>query len=332
MDSLIVEIMNTSLSNMIKPYGRVVKGIYGFIYDIQRFIRYGGWRSNSYNTDIRNYESVKVYHRIEKSMSFKNQRATSGWRDAETLLKMLKVAKQTGEIGYHDKAAKSILTKFAEHKSDVEPEKAKRLDVDLAELDFDSLDSHGVKIQWNSDFEKGKLNSPENFFFSRYSLREFKDEVVDVATIKRAISLAMKTPSVCNRQAWHIYHTTDPEIKTKILKYQQGNRGFGSKIPNVMIIATDLEAFMPGEEHYQHWIDGGLFSMSVVYALHSLGVASCCLNWSQSPNNDRKLRSLVPIRPNHTVIMMLAVGHPDTKNKVCVSSRRPFDEVFTDLK
>jgi nitroreductase len=141
----------------------------------------------------------------------------------------------------------------------------------------------------------------------------------------------MKTPSVCNRQAWHVYHITDASIKEKALRYQSGNRGFGENIPNLMIVTTDLRAFMPGQEHYQHWIDGGLFSMSIIYALHSLGVASCCLNWSQSPGNDKLLRSLIDIEPSHTVIMMLAVGWPDKKNNVCVSARRPLDEVYTRM-
>ena len=71
--------------------------------------------------------------------------------------------------------------------------------------------------------------------------------------------------------------------------------------------------------------------MSLIYALHSLGVASCCLNWSQSPKNDKLLRSLVDIKQNHTVIMMLAIGWPNIKNKVCVSARKPIQEVYSSL-
>ena len=49
----------------------------------------------------------------------------------------------------------------------------------------------------------------------------------------------------------------------------------------LLIIAMDLKAFVPAHERYQHWIDGGMFSMSIIYALHSLGLSSCCLNWSK---------------------------------------------------
>jgi nitroreductase len=72
--------------------------------------------------------------------------------------------------------------------------------------------------------------------------------------------------------------------------------------------------------------------MSIIYALHSLGIASCCLNWSQLPKNDLRFRHSLEIKNNHTVIMMLAIGYPDENNNVCVSARRPFNEVFTKLE
>jgi nitroreductase len=176
------------------------------------------------------------------------------------------------------------------------------------------------------------LPDPEAFFLSRYSLREFEDEKVPHEVIVRAVGLANKTPSVCNRQAWKVYHTSDNEVRDIVLKYQSGNRPFGQHIPNLMVISVDLKAFFFGQEHYQHWIEGGLFSMSLIYALHSLGVASCPLNWSQTPNKDRQLRRLVGIEPHYTIIMALAVGYPRSANKVCVSARKPISEVLLELE
>lgn len=316
----------------IRPFGRLVKALYGFSYNFKRFYSYAGWRSNLRDLEQRNYIAAKIYHSLEKSMSFKNRKQGSGWVDAYLLLDLLKVANREGSFGFHDKAACKLLSAFIELEGNRETEQAEQIRNELSRLNFTSLDDHGTRYYTDLDFRRGLLDSPESFFFSRYSLREFKEEVVREDVIKRAVSLAMKSPSVCNRQAWHVYHTTDSVVKGRALKYQAGNRGFGDKIPNLMIITTDLKAFMPGQEHYQHWIDGGLFSMSLIYALHSLGVASCCLNWSQSPANDKLLRSLVNIKQHHTVVMMLAVGWPDEHNKVCISARRPLDEVFSHLK
>lgn len=315
----------------IRPAGRLLKALHGFLYNFKRFYSYAGWRSNMSDIEQRNYTAAKIYHSLEKSMSFKNRKKGSGWADAYALLELLKVANRTGVHGYHDKAACKLLAAFIELDGNSETEQAKQIRNELTVLNFTSLDEHGTKKHSGADFRRGLLESPEDFFFSRYSLREFKDETVSEDVIKRAVSLAMKSPSVCNRQAWHVYHTTDSVVKEAALKYQAGNRGFGDRVPNLMIITTDLKAFMPGQEHYQHWIDGGLFSMSIIYALHSLGVSSCCLNWSQSPTNDKLLRSSVNIKKNHTVVMMLAVGWPDEQNSVCISARRPLDEVYSRL-
>ena len=72
--------------------------------------------------------------------------------------------------------------------------------------------------------------------------------------------------------------------------------------------------------------------MSIMYAFHSLGVASCPLNWSQTPKNDIGLRKMANIKNNHTIIMMMIIGYPDLDNKVCASTRRPFEDIYTEIK
>lgn len=316
----------------VKPYGRLLKALHGFWYDITRYYAFSGWRADFSDPEVRNYHAVKIYHSLEKSMSFKIRNASSGWKNADALIELIKCANRYDKVGYHDKAAVRILRKFIALDENKDNPLCVRINKELSSLSIEAEDDHGFKFHTLQDFQKGLLELPEDFFFSRYSLREFRDEKVKESLIKRAVSLAMKSPSVCNRQAWHVYHTADTNLVELALRHQSGNRGFGDRVPNLLIISTDLKAFMPGEEHYQHWIDGGLFSMSLIYALHSLGVASCCLNWSQSPISDKKLRKLVHIEPNHTVIMMLAAGWPDSNNKVCMSARRPLNEVFSSLK
>lgn len=321
----------------IRPYirniYRIFLGLKFFIYDYKRFLQYGGWRGDMIDPEQRNYNSVMVYHGLEKSLSYKKRNPNSGWRNANQILDLLKVAKKTNEIGYHDIASKQVLEKFINLPENIGTEKANKIQEELKKFDeFTSNENHGAFEYSNNDYKKGILQNPEKFFYSRYSLREFKDKIVSNKDIKRAVKLAMKTPSVCNRQAWGIYHTSDKKIKDIVLTYQQGNKPFGEYIPNLMIVTTDLKAFFSAEEHNQHLIDGGLLSMSLMYAFHSLGIATCALNWSASPKNDKLLRQHVNLKQNHTIIMVLAIGYPDEKNKVCASIRRPIEEVFMTLK
>ena len=170
--------------------------------------------------------------------------------------------------------------------------------------------AQGIKTFSLADFSKGILEKPEDFLYSRYSLREFKDEIVQDHVLEKAVKLAAKSPSVCNRQAWKVYRTSNQDVKNSFLRYQNGNKPFGANIPNLFVVCSDLRAFFSGSEHYQYWIDGGMFAMSLIYAFHSLGVATCPLNWSQAPDNDKLVRRYFNIRPYHTIIMALAVGYP----------------------
>ncbi len=320
----------------LRPYIRnifiLLKTIFGFIYNFNRFIMYSGWRIDMKDSEQRNYYAVLVYHALEKSMSYKKRKKDSGWKNAYILLDLLKKADTYKNIGYHDRAAKQVLETFINLPENREKETSKQIKNALEKIKFNSTDTHGVIEYCLEDYQKGVLQDPERFFFSRYSLREFKNETVPHDIIMRAIKLTMKTPSVCNRQPWHLYHTSDQDIKNSVLKYQSGNKPFGEYIPNIIIVTIDLKAFFSAEEHYEYWIDGGMLSMSLIYALHSLGVASCPLNWSTSPSKDKLLRKTVNIHKNHSIMMIIAIGYPDAVNKVCVSARRPIDEIFSQLE
>jgi nitroreductase len=318
--------------NRIRKYGRVVNAAVGFFYDLKRFAFYSAWKANMHDKEVREYHMVKVYHSLEKSLSFTRRNKDSGWSTAQTVLELVMIADRENNYGYHDKAGLSVLKHFVNHPDNSSNDNARIIKEKIQNINWESEDDHGAKTYEDNDFSKGMLEDPEAFFLSRYSLREYRQAPVGAPLVERALSLAMKTPSVCNRQAWHVYHTDNQLVIRKALAHQLGNRGFGEQVPNLMIVTTDLKSFMPGQEHYQHWIDGGLFSMSLIYAFHSLGIASCCLNWSQSPGNDLKFRSAFNIRPNHTVIMMLAFGYPNVENNVCVSSRRPLGEIHTKLE
>lgn len=316
----------------VRVYGRVLNALLGFFYDFKRYVRFSAWKADMQDDDLRNYHMAKIYHSLEKSLSFTERRKDSGWGNAYLVLELVQIAERKKRYGYHDRAGLRVLKDFINHPDNYDCQRAKDIREQIGNLVWESNDVHGAITFNRNDFGKGKLQDPEGFFLSRYSLREFDEKAVALEDVERAIALAMKTPSVCNRQAWHVYHTAKPSVIKGALSHQHGNRGFGDSVPNLIIITVDLKAFMPGQEHYQHWIDGGLFSMSLIHAFHSLGIASCCLNWSQSPRNDQKMRSEFKVEPHHTIIMMLAFGYPANKNTVCASKRRPLKEIYSELK
>ncbi|EAZ90593.1 nitroreductase family protein [Crocosphaera chwakensis] len=140
--------------------------------------------------------------------------------------------------------------------------------------------------------------------------------------------MAQKTPSVCNRQSSKVYVFSRDEDKQKILSYQNGNRGFGEQASKVLIVTSNMEHFTSIGERNQCWIDGGMYAMSLVYALHSLGLGTCCLNWSVECRVDKQLREVAEISDSEAVIMMIAVGHLTDELKVAQSPRKKIEDVL----
>lgn len=105
------------------------------------------------------------------------------------------------------------------------------------------------------------------------------------------------------------------------LRWQPGNRGFGHLASRALVVTVDLQAFSGPGERNQAWVDGGMFAMSLLYALHSLGYGACPLAWSQRSSFDRQARAALGIPPNEVIIMMIAVGTLPERFRVAVSQR-----------
>lgn len=188
-----------------------------------------------------------------------------------------------------------------------------------------------TEVEGAAIVEAGQGIDFDRFMRSRHSTRNFTDRPVETDALLQAVDLALRSPSVCNRQSWQCHFTTDPDVMSRALECQNGNAGFRSTIPAMCIITGKLGYFVSPSERNQGWIDGGLFSMSLILALHSLGLATCCLNWSADFWTDRKLRKAVRLPDDENVIMMLAIGHPLDRYSVCVSPRRPASDVLKEL-
>lgn len=318
------------VKGLLRPIKNILFVVAGFSYDFFRYFAYAGWRKNG--AGKRDYRAVKIYHRLEKSLSFRVRKLSSGSEAVFALYNFFREKSfDTKKPGYQERVAVKVMSDFLQEmqSSDSLIDEAKSL---CQELQSIRASDGGVFAYTQEELQAGQLEEPEQFFMSRYSVRDFQDSAVDRDVIKRALRLAMKSPSVCSRQAWHVYHIEKRELIDKALSLQNGNRGFGHEVPCLLILAADLSAFDTASERYQHWIDGGMFSMSVVLALHSLGIGSCCLNWSKGPVDDIKLRKALKIQGSHSVLMMMAVGYANDSLKVCSSVRRPVEEIYTLLE
>lgn len=175
------------------------------------------------------------------------------------------------------------------------------------------------------DQAKGDLHG---LLTTRHSVRHYSEHRVSDDLIDRAVQLAMRSPSVCNRQCWRVYDFAKGDKMKSVLECQNGNRGFRSEIGRTLIVAADVRTFVSVGERNQPWIDGGMFAMSLIYGLHSLGLGSCALNWSVAKYGDKRLRRIANIPDHEVIIMLISVGHLPDSFRVAQSPRRPISDVL----
>ncbi|NER78110.1 MAG: nitroreductase [Leptolyngbya sp. SIO1D8] len=328
---LITNLKGDKILNDIE-YKDLEKLFKNYLYDFKRFLTWAVLDHDLHDkTSLKAY-ITKEYHRIEKRLAFKEPRV--GFRPEIARGLASKTKTYLEKYGADDTIRTSTDCLEAYYGFNLRhgvDDANLRKEIDSIKSGLNLIDTYNLggtlELTRESVFEKAKINL-KDFFESRYSIRDFSPEPVDRDLLKRAVSMAQKTPSVCNRQSSKVYLFDDETLKNLVLQYQNGNKGFGDKAKAVLVVTSDLRHFFSIGERYQGWIDGGMFSMSLVYALHSLGLGTCCLNWSVEKHTDRALKTAAGIDDYESIIMMIAVGHLPEKFKVAKSSRKSLEEVL----
>jgi nitroreductase len=329
-------IKNPLLQKLITQYQMLkfrVNLSFDYYYDLQRFFQFSA-TNNPYTTKtMLQGRIIAHYHVIEKGLSLKTPRPGFGANIVNNLLLLLKHYEENYGLDEVTEVAINVLYSYYKfnlsHNYDNEQLYQKIIQIKHEKsLNNEYLSEGGTIEIKKAHIHKSALINFQDFVNSRHSIRNFANGDVDIKFIKEAVSIAIKTPSVCNRQTWKVHVYSHQEIKNKILSHQNGNRGFGQYADKVLIITSDLNYFTGSSERNQCFVDGGLFAMSLIYALHSLGLGSCCLNWCVSHQTDKLLRKDAGIKESETVIMMLAVGNLPDELSVAKSARKAVEEVL----
>jgi nitroreductase len=305
------------------------KLMHAFLYDWRLYrSRSGLFRQSEQGT--MEAQIIKAYHRIEKGLALPQPRPGFG-RDAVAAI-LDGVDRYVSHFGTNATTARALRT-LEEY---VRFNQARGADVQWIAQPLSALRllhlaqgmEGGTRAITREQVHAVARIDLSRFFASRYSIRQFCADPVDRDLITKAVTMAKKSPSVCNRESGCVFVVSEAARKAALLELQNGNRGFGEQADRILVITSRIDSFLTVGERYQCWIDGGLFAMSLIYALHSLGVGSCCLNWSVEPHLDQALKRVSGIPDDHAVIMLLAVGQLPETLRVAQSPRRPLNDVL----
>ena len=229
---------------------------------------------------------IREYHAIEKGLSLPNPRPYFGLGRIEILINEIQAYLKNFKSNDYIIASIVTCSNYIKYHRKLNPnsggnpkfeEMVKRIE-DLTNLIQTNgyNDYGGVKVITKNEILDSQNIKFREFVNTRYSIRDYTDEQVDITKITEAISISLKTPSVCNRQGWKAHVYTNKLQIDRILEIQNGNDGFREKIKLIILVTGTLNTYFQKEAN-QVFIDGGLFSMSLIYSLHSLGLDTCCL-------------------------------------------------------
>lgn len=302
-----------------------------FKQDLEKYIKYSQFYSKQ--KDKRHFQADLIfnYHKIEKGLSMPNPRVGFGEASVNHLIVLLK--EYIKKFGWDDISLVTLKTIENYHLFNKKNNyKMDGLEENLNVLHQSIPNNYVTKDGGAIEVTKEELDKSDfdfkDFAYARYSIRNFAEGEVNLNLIQEAVKIAQKTPSVCNRQTAKVYVYDRKENISKLLRYQNGNRGFGHLANKILIVTSDLRDFRGTIERNQCYIDGGMFSMSLIYALHSLGVGTCPLNLSVTNDTENKLKQVAKIGKSEVLIMMIAVGRIPDKLMVAASPRKKLEDVL----
>ncbi|BAX80464.1 nitroreductase family protein [Labilibaculum antarcticum] len=299
------------------------------MYDIKRRVH-----DKVYNDS--NAEKVKrdlalAYHIVEKGLTMPEPRPGFGKAVVLSLIgtveKYLELNLPNNDLEFTQSV--SVLKEYLEFHDDINFQ----LDIELAgkleniKSQFPNVEGlKQIKIS-KKDYFSNINESFEKFCKSRYSVRNYTNEEIPLPLLYDCIDLAQRSPSFCNRQPSRVHIVKSAENKKAILEIQNGNRGFGHLAETLLLVSSVISTTKDIHERFENHLNGGLFSMTLLNALHFNEIGACSLNWSVSEDKDLKLRSIIDIPENEVVLMIIACGYLPDEFAIASSPRKSAQEI-----
>lgn len=287
--------------------------------------------SNHTSSDIEKmqYTILRLNHTLEKGMSMRNPRKGFGRQKASRLIGLLNhysalyLSADKDFLQYPISTINSYINYTIASGIEI-PDIQNAFKRLINRIGFVCKDSPGgIAIVTKEEILNGAFGNFESLLKSRHSIRYFDAEVPQIEEIKQALKLAQKTPSACNRQGWKT-HVFMWDKSVELLKWQGGCNGFEEEIKCAILVTANLKAFFYYEVH-QAYVDGGLYAMNLINAIHSLGLGTIPLSVGFNYKKLKELGCKFEIPDNEVPIVIIGVGVLQDKFKIAVSERKKIE-------
>jgi nitroreductase len=195
---------------------------------------------------------------------------------------------------------------------------------------FHSFDNQKNAIKIPYKLKKQNQVSFEQFYqltIQRRSVRWFDNRPVPREITQKALKAALNSPSACNRQPFKFYIFDKPEMAQKIGGIPMGTKGFSQNFPAVAVIVGELRAYPFERDRHVIYIDGSLAAMSFMFALESLGLSSCPINWPDVEKLEQKMEKALDLEKDQRPIMLIAYGYADKEGEIPYSAKKTPEQI-----
>lgn len=274
------------------------------------------------NGKVDPYELRRNIHRLEKGIVMRPRRNVFGLAYIERTVELFIKQKN---LGHKCEWPQDVLTAFFEITDDVS-------ELKHARNRFTQSLENDIRKPSKIPSLRGQMTSPINFndfeklCLQRRSVRWFISTKPERKQLDKAFILAGLSPSACNRQPYRFIVVDEEPLLGKVSKLPGGTAGFAHNFPCIVAVVGDLSAYQGEHDRHVIYIDASLASMTFMYALETIGLSSCAINWPDLEFRERQSQALLSLKNYERVIMFIAVGKADPSGQIPYSDKKPLNE------
>ena len=305
----------------------------------RRLCRYNASMGTDNDKKKMEYTLLRRNHIIEKGMSMRNTRRGFGQEKVASLIKDLRQyhiqygTKVPSATSHPSPPTSFIVYPLSTIKAYIAYQQHNGVNVAGIEKDFLSLCREagitpeslsvpaGIETMQASQLKAAARSNFASLLYSRHSIRYFQPQQPPKELLEEALLLASRTPSACNRQAWHT-HVFFGDDAHELLRMQTGCKGFCDDIPCCIVVTADMKGFLC-HEPFQCYIDGGLYAQNLINALHYVGLGSIPLSCGFTNDLLSDIQRRFDIPENEVMVVIIGTGVMYDEMKIAVSTRRP---------
>ncbi len=281
-------------------------------------------------------KSIKMCHSLEKGLSLKNPRPGFGISKVESILSNLELYKRN-RYDMNDDAIGiiyGVLSNYIEFQG--------RNNIDITEIvskfnvifdrsSINNLNNQGGALHISdTNITNEEKESFIKLINTRHSVRDYTEENISLEKIRESVTLALRSPSACNRQPSRVY-VIDKEHRKKLIEFLEGSGGFENDANKYLIVTSDISAFELREKN-QWLVSTGIFIGYLSLALHANGIGACIVERNLEFNaKNKEFARMFGIPEEEQIVCAISLGKYPSEFNVPVSKRYKLNHILKEI-